>query len=139
MMFNRVATTLTERPENIPSRGTQAVLGGGAGMYDGLFGPGTGSFLILFLVRWGGMDFVRASAAAKAINLATNSGALGFFVFAHSLEYSVGLPMAVCNVLGAWIGSSMAGRFGPRLVRGVLFTVVAALCFKLLVELFLGS
>jgi uncharacterized membrane protein YfcA len=114
-----------------PDRGRQALLGGGAGVYDGLFGPGTGSFLIFLLVRWCHLDFVRATAAAKVVNLATNFGALGMFVGLGFVDYRVGLPMAACNVAGAWIGATMAGRVGPRLVRSVFVITVTALLLKL--------
>lgn len=120
--------------QRVPGGFAQGVLGGGAGFYDGFFGPGAGSFLIYCLVRWGRLDFVRASAAAKVINLATNAGALGLFVGLGYVNFEVGVPMAVCNVAGAWVGASMAGRFGPVLVRRVFIVVVVALCAKLMTD-----
>lgn len=139
MLWNGRALPAEVRGGRVPRRGTQALLGGGAGVYDGFFGPGTGSFLIYFLVRWASLDFVRASAAAKVINLATNVGALGLFAGLGYVDYAVGVPMAAFNVLGAWLGASMAGRFGPVLVRRVFVFVVAALCAKLIVDLFRGG
>ena len=76
----------------VPGRIAQGMLGGGAGFYDGFFGPGTGSFLIYCLVRWGRLDFVRASAAAKVINLATNAGALGLLRGPWLREFRGGHP-----------------------------------------------
>lgn len=114
-----------------PNAFRQSLLGGGGGIYDGLFGPGTGSFLIVLLVRWCGLDFLRASAAAKVINLATNFGALAMFVGLGFVDYRAGVPMAACNVAGAWVGATMAGRVGPRLVRGVLLVTVVGLLAKL--------
>jgi uncharacterized protein len=52
---------------------------GGIGFYDGFFGPGTGSFLMLLFIRFYGFDFLHASAGARVINVATNAGALLFF------------------------------------------------------------
>jgi uncharacterized protein len=135
MLWNRRALPLEIAEARVPGRGAQALLGSGAGLYDGFFGPGAGSFLIYFLVRWGKLDFVRASAAAKVINLATNAGALGLFAGLGYVDYEVGVPMAAFNVLGAWLGASMAGRFGPVLVRRVFVFVVAGLCVKLVVDL----
>lgn len=116
----------------LPGSGIQSATGTAAGLYDGFFGPGTGTFLIYGLVRWGRMDFVRASATAKVINFATNAGALGMFIVLGSVDYDVGLPMALCNVLGGWLGASMAGRLGPRFVRNVFIVVVLGLTVKLL-------
>lgn len=121
-----------------PGTGGQAALGAGAGVYDGLFGPGTGSFLIFGLVRWCHLDYVRASAAAKVVNLATNFGALGMFIGLGFVDYRAGVPMAACNVLGAWLGATMAGRIGPVLVRRVLLVTVAGLFVKLAADYFRG-
>jgi len=120
----------------VPGSGGQAALGVGAGVYDGLFGPGTGSFLIFGLVRWCHLDYVRASAAAKVVNLATNFGALGMFIGLGFVDYRAGLPMAVCNVLGAWLGATMAGRIGPVLVRRVFLVAVAGLFLKVVADHF---
>jgi len=139
MLWNRRVLPAEILESRVPRPGAQALLGGGAGLYDGFFGPGTGSFLIYFLVRWARLDFVRASAAAKVINLATNAGALGLFAGLGYVDYAVGVPMAAFNVLGAWLGASMAGRYGPVLVRRVFAFVVAALCAKLIVDLFQGG
>ena len=73
------------------------------GVYDGFFGPGTGSFLIFGFVRLFGMNFVRASASAKVINVATNISAIGFFASHGPILWTVGLIMAVCNLAGAQI------------------------------------
>jgi uncharacterized protein len=139
MLWNRRALPTDSLEGRAPGRGAQALLGGGAGLYDGFFGPGTGSFLIYFLVRWGKLDFVKASAAAKVINLATNAGALGLFAGFGYVDYAVGVPMAAFNALGAWSGASMAGRFGPVLVRRVFVFVVAGLCAKLVLDLIRGG
>ncbi|MBX9632843.1 MAG: TSUP family transporter [Burkholderiales bacterium] len=140
-----VATMVRGKPNvgvpsvaRVPGAGGQAALGGGAGVYDGLFGPGTGSFLIFGLVRWCHLDYVRASAAAKVVNLATNFGALGMFVGLGFVDYRAGLPMAACNVLGAWLGATMAGRIGPLLVRRVFLVTVAGLFVKLAADYFRG-
>jgi uncharacterized protein len=130
---NRGMTAEAVRPGN----GRQVLLGSGAGIYDGFFGPGTGSLLIFFLVRWCHLDFVRASAAAKVVNLATNFGALGMFVGLGFVDYRAGLPMAVCNAAGAWIGATMAGRVGPTLVRSVFLVAVTGLLLKLTADYFM--
>lgn len=114
----------------------QWVLGGGVGAYDGFFGPGTGSLLVLALERWFGLDAVAASAAAKVVNLATNAGALVVFAASGSVLWMAALPLAVGNVCGGWLGAGMAVRFGTQFVRGVLACVVILLTVKVGLDLF---
>lgn len=118
-----------------PGNDGQWLLGGGVGLYDGFFGPGTGSFLVLGLVRWFGLEPVAASAAAKAINLATNAGALALFAVSGAVLWEAAIPMAVCNVIGGWLGAGMAARAGTALVRGVLVVVVLGLTAKVAMDL----
>ena len=101
------------------------------GFYDGVFGPGTGAFLVFVFVRLFGYDFLHASAAAKLVNLATNAAALVFFAgHGHLLWAAAGL-MAVCNVAGAIAGSHAALRFGAAFVRRVFLVVVALLIARI--------
>lgn len=106
------------------------------GLYDGFFGPGTGSFLIFGFVRLFGMSFVRASASAKVINVATNISAIGFFASHGPILWTVGLIMAVCNLAGAQIGTHLALKHGAGFIRKSFLAVVAILIFKQLGDLF---
>lgn len=106
------------------------------GFYDGFFGPGTGSFFIFLLIRFAGLDFLRASASAKIFNVATNLGALSFFGSTQAVMWPIGVLMAVCNLTGAQIGSHLAIRGGARLVRKIFLAVVLILVGKLTVELY---
>ncbi|MDA2814856.1 TSUP family transporter [Nocardiopsis sp. RSe5-2] len=116
-----------------PRRIAAAVLVAGAGVafYDGLIGPGTGTFLIIAFTAVTGMDFVSASASAKIVNTATNVGALAVFAANGDVLWAMGLALAACNVAGAQIGARMALRRGAGFVRAVLVVVVAALLAKL--------
>lgn len=107
-----------------------ALVGAGIGLYDGFFGPGTGSFLLFTLVSLFGFDFLVASASAKVINFATNLAALGTFAAGGQVLYRYGVPMAVCNVLGGWLGARLALGRGNRLVRAVFLTVTTALIVR---------
>jgi uncharacterized membrane protein YfcA len=114
-------------------RGAVAVgcaVGGFVGMYDGFFGPGTGSFFIFLLVRFLGYDFLNASASAKLLNVATNLAALALFTARGHVWWQVGLVMALANVAGSLAGSRMALRHGATFVRRVFVVVVAALILK---------
>jgi len=105
------------------------------GFYDGFFGPGTGSFLIFGFVRVFGMDFVRASASAKVVNVATNISAIGFFASHGPLLWTVGLVMAACNLAGAQLGTHLALKHGAGFIRKAFLLVVAVLIVKQLADL----
>ena len=104
--------------------------GAALGFYDGFFGPGAGSFMIFAFVALFGIDFLRASAAAKIVNLATNAAALAFFVPTGHVLWLVGLTMAAFNVLGALVGSRLAMRHGSGFVRWVFLAASVALTVK---------
>lgn len=101
------------------------------GFYDGIFGPGTGTFLVFLLVVVIGYEFLKASATAKIVNIGTNFGALLTFSITGHIWWRLGLALAVANVLGAIIGSRLAIKGGSPLVRKVFLYVVAALILKL--------
>lgn len=105
------------------------------GFYDGLLGPGAGSFFTFGYARWFGRDFLQAAATAKLLNLATNAGALILFVALDSVDYRIALPMMVANVLGAYVGASLAVTNGAKFVRKIFLIVVWALIAKLAIDL----
>jgi len=100
------------------------------GFYDGFFGPGTGSFLMMLAIRYYGFDFLHAAAFARTLNVATNLAALGWFVAAGHILWPVSIAMAVTNVAGAQIGTRLALRGGARFVRRVFIGVVSALILR---------
>jgi len=97
--------------------------GGLIGFYDGLFGPGSGSFLIFLFVRGFGFDFLNASASAKLINMGTFTAALLFFIPTGNILWQLGAIVATCNILGAVVGVYLALRFGSGFIR-VIFLVL---------------
>ena len=99
--------------------------------YDGAIGPGTGTFLILTFTAALGVDFLHGSAMAKAVNVATNVGALVVFGSAGHVAWLLGAGMATANVLGARLGAHTALRRGSAFVRVVLLVVVLALLARL--------
>ena len=112
------------------------VIGGGIGFYDGFFGPGTGSFLIFLFIRYFQFDFLTASAAAKIVNLATNIAALCFFIPTGSVWYAVAIPMALCSMMGAIVGSKLALQGGSRFIRKLFIVLVNVMIIKLLLDIF---
>nr|WP_196791832.1 TSUP family transporter [Motilibacter deserti] len=110
----------------------------GIGFYDGIFGPGTGSFLVFALVALLGYSFLQASAKARIVNLATNVGALAVFIPQGAPMYRLGLAMAACNIVGGRLGAKTALRRGSGFVRVVFLTVVAALVVRLTYDVVTG-
>ncbi|NJC21929.1 hypothetical protein BJ994_001005 [Arthrobacter pigmenti] len=111
--------------------GTAGAIGLVIGFYDGLLGPGTGSFLIIAMVTLLGYSFLGASAKAKIVNMATNLGALAFFVPNGSLLWGLGLLLGGANMAGGYLGSRMAITRGSTFIRVVFLVVVAVLIVKL--------
>ncbi|MFI6639835.1 sulfite exporter TauE/SafE family protein [Streptomyces sp. NPDC050504] len=107
------------------------LVGGGLGLYDGLFGPGTGTFLVLALTAVLHLDLVTASATAKIVNVCTNVGALAMFAYQGVVLWQLAGLMAVFNLAGGLVGARMALSKGSEFVRGVLLVVVFSLVAKL--------
>jgi len=93
------------------------------GFYDGLIGPGTGSFLILVFIAILGFDFIGASAHAKIVNMATNLAAIIYFSATGHILFQYAIPMAVFNIGGAYLGTRLALLKGNKFVR-VFFLIV---------------
>ncbi|WNF26908.1 TSUP family transporter [Streptomyces sp. C11-1] len=122
----------TGRPAGRARIVTAIVLaGGGIGFYDGLFGPGTGTFLVLALTAVLHLDLVTASATAKIVNVCTNGGALAMFAYQGTVLWQLAAVMAVFNLAGGMVGARMALSRGSGFVRAVLLTVVFSLVAKL--------
>lgn len=107
-----------------------ALVGAAIGFYDGFFGPGTGSFLIFIFIGFFGFDFLTASASSKIINWSTNLSALIYFAATGHVLYRYGLPMALCNILGALLGARLAILKGNRFVRLFFLVVVSAMILR---------
>jgi uncharacterized membrane protein YfcA len=108
------------------------------GAYDGFFGPGTGSLLVIAFATICGDTLTRASGNAKIVNLASNLAAAAFFASRGTVIWRIALPMAAANALGAATGAHLAVRNGDRLVRAVVLVVVLAVVVKLAVDLTRG-
>nr|WP_241757755.1 TSUP family transporter [Myxococcus landrumus] len=123
-----------ERPEPTPVPRAQAIGGLIAlaiGTYDGFFGPGTGTFLIVAFSTLLGHGLARASADAKVVNFASNLASVSLFALKGVVIWKVALPMAAAQFTGAWLGAHLAVKGGDKLVRKVVLVVVAALVLKL--------
>lgn len=110
------------------------VAGLGIGFYDGIFGPGTGTFLMLVLVVLLGFAFLSASSIAKVVNVATNGAAIIVFGIHGVILWRVGLILGIANITGGLLGARMAIRGGSSFVRKVFLLVTALLIFKVGVD-----
>ena len=102
------------------------------GMYDGFYGPGTGTFLLLVLTGAARMDVRSASAQTKVINLSSNVAALVTFLINGNVVLPLGLASGVCSIAGHYIGSGLVVHDGQKIVRPVVLVVLAALFIKVL-------
>lgn len=105
------------------------------GMYDGMIGPGTGTFMILAFTSLLGLDLVTSSGCAKLSNLASNVASLCVFAISGQINFSLGIPAAICTTLGAFLGSRLAIKGGSRYIRIIIFLVLAMLFVKFGYEL----
>lgn len=106
------------------------------GAYDGFFGPGAGTFLILAYVSWLHLAAVPATADAKVVNFASNLASVLTFAVQDRILWSLALPMAAAQFAGASLGAHLTLRRGERLVRAAVLAVVAALVVKLAWDMF---
>ena len=108
------------------------------GAYDGFFGPGTGSFLILAFHWILGTSLLSASATAKVLNLTSNFGALCVFLFTDNIIWPLAICMAVASMLGNWLGSRTAIRVGSDVVRRFLLVSLSILLLTLVWRYFIA-
>jgi len=123
------------RVEDAPKRrGSLPIAGAIAlavGAYDGFFGPGTGTFLILGFVAFLGDGLAHASAGAKVVNFASNLAALALFAARGTVVWRLAIPMAACQLAGGWVGAHLAIRRGDAVVRRVVVAVALAAAARL--------
>ena len=127
-----------ERGEIAPRR--QALIVWGAslviGAYDGFYGPGAGTFLLLTFCQLGKLDLRTASGNVKIVNVSSNIGALATSLMHGKVFIALGLIGAVGSVLGHWLGSGLAIKDGSKIVRPIILLVLVLLAVKVISELF---
>lgn len=132
------AFVASKRPGNVPPGRTPSrplLIAGaialGIGAYDGFFGPGTGTFLIIAFVTLLRETLPKATADAKVVNFASNLATVVLLGLAGKVLWAVALPMAAGQFLGGLVGASLAIKGGAPIIRGVVLMVVAGLVAKL--------
>ena len=103
------------------------------GMYDGLYGPGTGTFLIIAFTVFAIMNIRQAHAHTKVINLSTNIAALTVYLIHGQVLFPLGIAAAISNMLGNYVGSSLVLTKDPKIVKPIIILVLALLLVKIVV------
>lgn len=102
------------------------------GFYDGFYGPGTGTFLIIAFTVFAGLSLRSANAQAKVINLTTNITSLAIFLMNGQVIFLLGIAAALCNMIGGYLGAGLALSKGSRITRPVIILVLGLLLLKVL-------
>ena len=104
------------------------------GFYDGVFGPGTGSFFMLAFVSLAGYGLLKATAHTKLLNFASNVGGFAAFSLVGAVSWKIGLLMGVAQFAGARLGAGLAIRNGAKIIRPLLVLNCMALAIRLLAD-----
>ena len=111
------------------------IIGLAIGFYDGIIGPGTGTFAIMayhYIMKY---DLRTASGNSKLLNLASNYAALITYIIAGTIYFEIAIPAAVCGILGSYLGSKMAIKKGAAFIRPIMIMVILLLLGKMALDL----
>lgn len=112
-------------------------IGLGVGTYDGFFGPGSGTFLMIAFTSLCKFDLLTASGNTKVANSASNIASLTAFALSGQVLWAIGIPAALCGIAGNYIGSGIAIKRGAKVIRPMFFVVLALLVLRLVTDMFL--
>lgn len=105
------------------------------GAYDGFFGPGTGTFLVICFTGILGFNLITASGNAKIVNLASNFSALIAYILGGKVMFSIGVPAAVCAIAGNYLGAHLAIKNGDKIIKPIIFLAIGLLFIKVIFDL----
>lgn len=106
------------------------------GFYDGFYGPGAGTFMQMGFTIFAGIGVRKSCGNARMVNWASNFGALVNYVRTGNVLYSIGIPCAICSIIGNYVGSSIAIKHDVKIVKPVMLIVVGLLFTKILLDFF---
>jgi uncharacterized protein len=104
------------------------------GFYDGIFGPGTGSFFMLALVALFGLGLIEATGRTKLLNFTSNIAALLMFILSGKIVWVIGLSMGAAQLIGAQIGARVAINNGAKIIRPLLVVMCVAMAVRLYIN-----
>ena len=102
------------------------------GAYDGFFGPGTGTFLVIAFTTICGFNMITASGNAKIVNLASNFAALIVYLLNGKVVFAIGIPAAICAVVGNYLGAHFAIKNGSKFIKTIILLVIGLLFIKVI-------
>jgi len=126
------------REKNLSSRKTAAVafaVSMAIGAYDGFFGPGAGTFMILAFAQVLGLGLLKACGNAKLVNFSSNLAAVVTFMANGNVRYDIAIPCALCGIVGSFVGSGLAMKKGVRIVRPLMLVMIGGLLVKIIADL----
>ena len=100
--------------------------------YDGFYGPGTGTFLLLLFTGLGKMSVAKASGTMKVTNLSSNVAALVVFLLSGKIVIMLGIAASVFSIAGHYTGAGMVMKNGSRIIRPIILIVLALLFIKII-------
>lgn len=106
------------------------------GFYDGFFGPGTGVFLIVIHLLFLGKGMLGAATNSRLINLATNCGALIYFIYYGAVDLQLALPGMLASFLGGIIGAGFAIKYQAKIIKPIFILVTWGLIIKVVIDTF---
>ena len=117
---------------------TAAGIGLVIGAYDGLVGSGVGTFAIIAFASIMNYDYLTAGGNSKMINVASNAAALATFIVNGLMIFSIAIPCAAAALCGSWIGSKIALKSGAKIIKPMMFAVVAMMMIKMICDMIAG-
>ena len=133
--FGREGSTPAKAYSSRYEAAAAALIGLLIGCYDGLVGPGTGTFMIMAFTVALSMDLITASGCAKIGNLASNVASAVIFILNGKVFWALAVPAALCNAIGGYCGARYAIRGGSGKIRGMIFLVLGLMFVKMLWDL----
>ena len=104
----------------------------GIGIYDGFYGPGTGTFLLLAFTKLAKMDLEKSTGNVKAVNLASNISALITFILAGKILWTLGLAASCFSIAGHYPGAGMVMHNGVKIIKPIILVVLVLLLIKVI-------
>jgi len=136
--FLRPTLAETTQRERLPSFLFTLVVVPFIGFYDGMFGPGTGSFFMLAFVLLAGFGLLKATAHTKLLNFSSNLGGFAAFALIGYVNWRLGILMGIAQFIGAQLGAKLAIRIGAGLIKPLLVLVCILMAGRLLWEQFIS-
>lgn len=134
VMFFKQAKPQAEQGES-RARGKAIALLTPIAFYDGLIGPGTGTYMAIASNKGLNMRFLRATGLAKPLNLATNLGSAIVYIFAGKVLWALAIPMALASIAGAYLGSHSAIRYGDTFIKTVMLVMLSVMLLVNLIKI----